>query len=146
MEKKLKQVSEGQGFVCKDLEEKERIWQRLTDAGYPMYDNGSDENYKHIIWDGDNEWVETNKVTDPLNESDFFDEWTPQAGEIVEVWNHKEWEPHVFVVEWNNEYWYQSNKSTQLFPTKYIRQIKSETMTLQEVRDALGKPNLIITE
>ena len=150
MEKKLKQVSEGQGFVCKDLDEKKRIWQRLTDAGYPMYDDGMDDDYKCIVWDGDNEWVEANQknITHPLNESEFFDEWTPQAGEWVEVCDDgKTWFKHdyKFIFEHKGVYYCETSDIPNLLAWKYIRP-KHETMTLDEVREALGKPNLIITQ
>jgi hypothetical protein len=145
MEKKLKQVIEGQGFVCATLEDKKRIWQRLTDAGYPMYLDGDDINYKHIVW-SDDLWTESNQITDPLNESDFFDDWTPQAGDKVEVWDEGVWYcvPRIFVVKWKDLYYHESPIDGKLVPTSKIRQIKPETMTLQEVREALGKPNLII--
>jgi hypothetical protein len=152
MEKKLKQVSEGQGFVCKDLDEKKRLWQKLTDAGYPMY-REEEHPFIHIKWFVDC-FASTSVskiITDPLNESDFFDDWTPQAGEWVEVCDDGTWldKPRQYlctidgvhlVVATGSDY----ENQTAFSPWKHIRQIKPETMTLQEVREALGKPNLII--
>jgi hypothetical protein len=83
-------------------------------------------------------------ITHPLNESDFFDDWTPQAGEWVEALIYNLWEAHVFVTYWDEKYWIKRNDVYQLHPCSQIRQIKPETMTLQEVREALGKPNLVI--
>jgi hypothetical protein len=147
MEKKLKQVSEGQGFVCANLEEKERLWQRLFDAGYPMFLSWekSSENNLEIMWIY-NMFCMAKKgtITDPLNESEFFDDWTPQAGEWVEALIYNVWEAHVFVTYWDEKYWIKRNDVYQLHPCSKIRQIKPETMTLQEVREVLGKPNLVI--
>jgi hypothetical protein len=50
----------------------------------------------------------------------------------------------VFVTYWDEKYWIKRNDVYQLHPCSQIRQIKPETMTLQEVREALGKPNLVI--
>jgi hypothetical protein len=147
MEKKLKQVSEGQGFVCATIEEKKRIWQKLTDAGYRMYFEFEQSNMDifciKCIYDGFAS-CNPNDITDPLNESDFFDDWTPQTGEWVEALIYNLWEPHVFVTYWDEKYWIKRNDVYQLHPCSQIRQIKPETMTLQEVREALGKPNLVI--
>jgi hypothetical protein len=153
MEKKLKQVSEGQGFVCKDLKEKKRIWQKLTDAGYPMHCIW-EQNYKdglEIAWvDGVFCTGQKGTITHPLNESDFFDDWTPQTGEWVEVFRDgksRGSRQYLCTIDGNhlvvcNEKDYKTEKT---FIGYYdIRQIKHETMTLQEVRDALGKPNLVI--
>jgi hypothetical protein len=145
MEKKLKQVSEGQGFVCKDLKEKKRIWKRLTDAGYRMVSEFELSNKTYLCIEFTNgEFLGSSSITDPLNESDFFDDWTPQAGEWVEALVYNLWGAHVFVTYWDEKYWIKRNDVYQLHPCSYIRQIKPETMTLQEVREALGKPNLII--
>jgi hypothetical protein len=153
MEKKLKQVSEGQGFVCANLEEKKRIWQKLTDAGYPMHFKFEDANENSLcilFYDKGFLSSDPNKITDPLNESDFFDDWTPQAGEWVEVFRDgksRGSRQYLCTIDGNhlvvcNEKDYKTEKT---FIGYYdIRQIKPETMTLQEVRDALGKPNLVI--
>jgi hypothetical protein len=151
MEKKLKQVSEGQGFVCKDQKEKKRIWQKLTDAGYPMYRTGNEYSLPSIYFEG-GDFIECMDlaITDPLNESDFFDEWTPQTGEWVEVFRDgksRGSRQYLCTIDGNHlvvcdkkDY-----KTEETFITCYdIRQIKHETMTLQEVRYALGKPNLVI--
>ena len=147
MEKKLKQVSEGQGFVCATIDEKKRIWQKLTDAGYPMHCIW-EQSYKdglEIAWvDGVFCTGQKGTITHPLNELDFFDDWTPQAGEWVEALVYNLWEAHVFVTYWDEKYWIKRNDVYQLHPCSKIRQIKPETMTLQEVREALGKPNLVI--
>jgi hypothetical protein len=143
MEKKLKQVSEGQGFVCETLEEKKRIWQKLTDAGYRMFSSAKYNNYLTIGFI-DGQFCNFGEVGDPLNESDFFDDWTPQTGEWVEVLIYNVWEAHVFVTYWDEKYWIKRNDVYLLHPCSQIRQIKPETMTLQEVREALGKPNLVI--
>jgi hypothetical protein len=79
------------------------------------------------------------------------DEWIPKAGEWVDVsddnndnWNKRQYLCSIdgfhLCVSMGGEY-----KNICAFTTwKQIRQIKPETMTLQEVRDALEKPNLII--
>jgi hypothetical protein len=159
MEKKLKQVSEGQGFICATLEDKKRIWKRLTDEGYEMSDRSKDFNeWENIHFSGfDNKWhmnKNTDIITDPLNESDFFDEWTPQAGQWVEVSTKEDPDNYSkrqylctidgvhLCVEGGASY----TQTGYFFEWQHIRQIKPETMTLQEVREALGKPNLIITQ
>jgi hypothetical protein len=69
-----KEVKNGQGFICKDLEEKKRIWEKLIQHRYPMFADGNDPCYKHIVWE-DGEFVEANqKYIQPLNEAEFFDE------------------------------------------------------------------------
>jgi hypothetical protein len=75
-----------QGFNCKYLDEKKRIWQKLTDAGYPMFHSPKYENYLTIVFI-DGKFCNFGEVGDPLNESEFFGEteWTPKAGEWVEV-------------------------------------------------------------
>jgi hypothetical protein len=145
-----KELKEGMGFICETLEDKKRIWQKLSAAGYPMFNEGNDNEFKHIYW-VDKMWVETSfgNITIPLNESDFFDEvaeWTPQAGELVNYGNNGVWYPvpHVFVIEWKGFYYLENKFDGLLFRATHIKQIKPETMTLQEVREALGKPNLII--
>jgi len=158
MEKKLKQVIEGMGFICETLEEKKRIWKRLTEAGYPMvckWEDALHGNYG-IRYDKQGNFgsVANHLITDPLNESDFFDEWTPKAGEWVDVSdNGIDWysQPKQYLCAIDNVYLCveggESFKENNEFSKwQHIRQIKPETMTLQEVREALGKPNLIITE
>jgi hypothetical protein len=113
MEKGLKKVEEGQGFVCKDFKEKKRIWKKLTNAGYQMICSFESSRGDHIVSNlgmfmGSN----AGSITDPLNEAEFFDgvstfgvdfantdsvdsiayathdmklEWTPKPGEWVEV-------------------------------------------------------------
>ena len=151
MEKKLKQVSEGQGFICATINEKKRIWQRLTDAGYEMYGDGNEDYFSNIYWACNNKFVECAKscITDPLNESDFFDEWTPQAGEWVEVSDGSGWYRRQFFCTIHKLHLtasgeYSHDQTSNFTEWQHIRQIKPETMTLQEVREALGKPNLII--
>ena len=155
MEKKLKQVSEGQGFVCANLEEKKRIWQKLTDAGYPMFLSWekSSENNLEIMWIY-NEFCMAKKgtITDPLNESEFFDDWTPQAGEWVEVsLDGIDWVKRQYLCTIDGIYFCVFNGKdykgcSEFGEWKHIRQIQPETMTLQEVREVLNKPNLVITE
>jgi hypothetical protein len=76
------------------------------------------------------------------------DEWTPQAGEWVEVCDDgKTWfkNDYKFIFEHKGVYYCETSDIPNLLAWKYIRQ-STETKTLQEVRDALGKPNLIITQ
>jgi len=155
MKKKLKQVSEGQGFVCATLEEKKRIWKKLTDAGYPMHFDYKDADIKLLcirFTQGAFKSGSHNYITHPLNESDFFDEWTPQAGEWVYVWDEGAWlkYPRVFGVKYKDLYYYESEITGRLLPTTKIRQIKPETMTLQEAQDKLreltGNANLKIID
>jgi hypothetical protein len=151
-----KELKEGMGFICATLEDKKRIWQKLTDSGYPMHFDFKDADMNVLCirfvisaFASSN----PNQITDPLNESDFFDEWTPKAGEWVEVSDDGAWldKPRQYlctidgvhlVVATGSDY----KNNSAFTPWKHIRQIKHETMTLQEVREALGKPNLIITE
>jgi hypothetical protein len=98
----------------------------------------------------------SNFVTDPLNESDFFDDWTPQAGEWVEAFHNGESRgnrQYLCTIDGNHLVVCDGED----YKTEYmfigcddIRQIKPETMTLQEaqdkLREVLGKPNLVITE
>jgi hypothetical protein len=74
------------------------------------------------------------------------DDWTPQAGEWVLVSNDNVvWDKRLFVCVWKDKYRCEALGSTDyIIAWQHIRQIKPETMTLQEVRDALGKPNLVI--
>jgi hypothetical protein len=156
-----KELKEGMGFICETLEDKKRIWQKLTDAGYPCWEGikqGYLEKYKHIYFDLDEkEFHLTNSlshITHPLNESDFFNDWTPKAGEWVEVSTKEDpdnYSKRQYLCTINGEHLcVDAGKSfleTAIYvPWPHIRQIKPETMTLQEVREALGKPNLIITQ
>jgi len=153
---KLKQVSEGQGFVCATIEDKKRIWQKLTDVGYPMYDKGDDKAYPNIAFiDGDFTECHKSSITDPLNESDFFDEWTPQAGEWVEVSTKADpdnYSKRQYLCTIDGFHLCVDGGSITrggyFFVWKHIRQIKPETMTLQEaqdkLREVLNKPNLVI--
>jgi hypothetical protein len=144
-----KELKEGQGFVCANLEEKKRIWKKLTDAGYPMHFDYKDADIKLLcirFTQGAFKSGSHNYITHPLNESDFFDEWTPQAGEWVEVCDDgKTWFKHdyKFIFEHKGVYYCETSDIPNLLAWKYIRP-KPETMTLQEVREALGKPNLVI--
>jgi hypothetical protein len=78
MEKKLKKIKNGQGFVCKDLVERNRIWKKLEDAGYPMFHKRSTIGihsyleYPHIVWQDDVFCFCKNAVSMPLNEDEFF--------------------------------------------------------------------------
>ena len=149
MGKKLKQVSEGQGFICETLEDKKRIWQKLTDAGYEMvekWENCAQETMGIKWFETHFGSIKSEYITHPLNESNFFDEWTPQAGEWVEVCDDgKTWFKHdyKFIFEHKGVYYCETSDIPNLLAWKYIRP-KPETMTLQEVREALGKPNLVI--
>jgi hypothetical protein len=145
-----KEIKNGQGFICKDLEEKKRIWEKLIQHRYPMFADGNAPWYKHIVWE-DGEFVETNqKNIQPLNEAEFFgeNEWTPKPGELVEVSDNGiifDSKPRVFACEYKNRFYCEklANDSELRYHT-YIRKHKPETMTLDEVRKALNKPNLII--
>jgi hypothetical protein len=154
-----KEIKEGQGFICKDLEEKKRIWQKLTEAGYPMYADGNDPCYKHIIWE-DGEFVEETNQNNiqPLNEAEFFgeNEWTPKAGEWVEVSDVRNYYGTVkhqylctidglhLCVDMGKDY----QNSNEFILFKYIRQIQPETITMQEaqekLRELLNNPKLTI--
>jgi hypothetical protein len=152
-----KEVKENQGFICKNLEDKKRIWEKLTDAGYPMHSSyeDCDKDYPHIVF-STSEFCGgfSQNITEYLNEDEFFGEteWTPKPGEWVEVSsNGKEWnkEKRQYLCTINRVHLCviceQSYKTCDQFGKwLHIRQIQPETMTLQEVREALGKPNLII--
>jgi hypothetical protein len=168
-----KELKEGMGFVCATLDEKKRIWQKLIDSGYDVFHDAHQEPYIHIrrfrdVFASTNA---ANTITDPLNESDFFDEvhsidcngeidsvnqtqpeWTPQAGEWVEVSTKVDPEnyskrQYLCTID-GKHLCVDAGKSfletAIYFSWHHIRQIKPETMTLQEVREALGKPNLVI--
>ena len=150
-----KEVKNGQGFICKDLNEKKRIWEKLTDAGYPMYCSyyDCDKDYPDIVFS-----VKafcggfTENINDPLNEDEFFGEteWTPKPGEWVEAFHNGESRgnrQYLCTIDGNHLVvcdGYDYKTKCMFIGCDDIRQIKPETMTLQEVREALGKPNLII--
>jgi hypothetical protein len=76
------------------------------------------------------------------------DEWTPAVGEYVEVSDDGErWykDDNKFIFEHKGVYYCETSDIPNLLLWKHIRP-KPETMTLQEVREALGKPNLIVTQ
>jgi hypothetical protein len=80
-----KEIKDGQGFICKDLDEKIRIWEKLIQHRYPIFADGNDPCYKHIVWE-DGEFVETNQNNiQPLHEAEFFGEtkWTPENKEMT---------------------------------------------------------------
>jgi hypothetical protein len=147
-----KELKEGMGFICETLEDKKRIWQKLTDAGYPMvysWENALHENYS-IMWSTDAHFgsVANHFITDPLNESDFFDEvenWTPKAGEWVEVSTKEDPDnyskrQYLCTIDGFHLCVEAGGKITevgQFFIWQHIRQIKPETMTLQEAQDRL---------
>ena len=154
----LKPLKEGMGFNCKNIKEKKRIWQRLTDAGYRMSTEVSDGALKILFINDmfiDVLWHEGLKY--PLNESDFFDdidevdEWIPKAGEWVES-SHYEHNTlkrqylctingvHICVANGDD-----IHSSDSFVKIKHISQIKTVTMTLEEIRKTLGIPNLIVT-
>jgi hypothetical protein len=99
-----------------------------------------------------------NTITDPLNESDFFDEWTPQTGEWVEVSTKEDPEnyskrQYLCTIDGKHlcvDFGGSITSNNQFIVWQHIRQIKPETMTLQEaqdkLREVLNKPNLVITE
>jgi hypothetical protein len=109
-----KEIKNGQGFVCKDLNEKKRIWERLTEAGYPMYCsyNDCDKDYPHIAFSMDKSggifgggFFEN--ITEPLNEDELFgeNEWTPKAGEWVDVSDNRQfWAKRQYLATVNNQY------------------------------------------
>jgi hypothetical protein len=151
-----REIKDGQGFICKDLEEKKRIWEKLIQHRYPMFADGNDPRYKHIVWD-DGQFAEANRsITYPLNEAEFFgeNEWTPKAGEWVEVsQNGKDWGESIFLFTLGRFHMVSLSpldygKSGNFTPVNHIRQIQPETMTLQQaqekLRELLNKPNLII--
>ena len=74
------------------------------------------------------------------------DDWIPKAGEWVDVSDDEiTWfkNDYKFIFEHKGVYYCETSDIPNLLAWKYIRP-KHETMTLQEVREALGKPNLVI--
>jgi len=152
-----KELKEGMGFICETLEDKKRIWEKLTDAGYKMFFEGNNNEFKHIYW-VDEMWVETTSgnITHPLNEAEFFgeNEWTPKPGEWVEVSDNKElWTKRQYLATVNRQYicvvdGRDIHNSSGFNTWLHIRQIELEIMTLQEAKkklsELLDKPNLII--
>jgi hypothetical protein len=152
-----REIKDGQGFICKDLEEKIRIWEKLIQHRYPIFADGNDLLYKHIVWE-DGEFVETNqKNIEPLNEAEFFgeNEWTPKPGEWVESshdghnYFKRQYLCTINGVHICVGYGDDIDGCDRFVKIKYIRQIKPETITLQEaqekLRELLDKPNLTIT-
>jgi hypothetical protein len=158
-----KELKEGMGFICETLYEKKRIWQKLINAGYPMCDKINENDFKrwkHIFWSTHfDEWHMTNRlgdITHPLNESEFFDEWTPKAGEWVEVSTKEDPDnyskrQYLCTIDGTHICVEGGGKITvagQFFIWSHIRQIKPETMTVQEAQDKLreltGNANLKI--
>jgi len=146
---KLKVLLTNQGFICKNPNEKKRIWQKLTDAGYPMFFRPELDHQLTIVFI-EGKFCNFGGVGELLDEAEFFgeNEWTPKAGEWVEALIYNVWEPHLFVVYWDEKYWIKRNDIYELHPCSKIRQIKPETITLQEaqekLRELLNKPNLTI--
>jgi len=158
----LKELKNGQGFVCKDLVERTRIWKKLEDAGYPMFHKCSTIGihsyleYPHIVWQNDYFCFCKNPVSMPLNEDEFFgeNEWTPKPGEWVEAsLDDIDWVKRQYLCTIDGIYFCVFNGEDYRFCTefgewKYIRQIKPETITLKEAQEKLSellnKPNLII--
>jgi hypothetical protein len=143
-----KELKNGQGFNCKDHEDKKRIWKRLTDAGYPMFFNRTLDYYLSIVFI-DGQFCNFGEVDGVLNEDEFFgeEEWTPKPGEWVEVRSLGHWIEATFIVNWKGKYICEEENGC-ILPWEHIRQIKPETMTLQEaqekLRELLNKPNLTI--
>ena len=83
-----KEVKNRQGFICEDLNEKKRIWEKLTDAGYPMHSSyeDCDKDYLHIVF-STSEFCGgfSQNITEYLNEDKFFgeNEWTPENEEMT---------------------------------------------------------------
>jgi hypothetical protein len=88
MKNKLKRIFTNQGFNCQNIEDKKRIWEKLTDAGYSMCYKPQYHYYMTIVFI-DGQFCNFGTVGESLNESEFFDEteWTPKPGEWVEVSN-----------------------------------------------------------
>jgi hypothetical protein len=158
-----KEVKNGQGFICKDLSERTRIWEKLEDAGYPMFHKRltigihSYLEYLNIVWKDDYFCFCKNAVSMPLKEAEFFGEteWTPKPGEWVEAsldgidWDKRQYlctidGIHFCVFDYGDY-----RVCSHFGEWTYIRQIPLETMTRQEaqekLREFLNKPNLTIT-
>ena len=158
----LKEIKNGQGFNCKDLSERTRIWKKLEDADYPMFHKCSTIGihsyleYPHIVWQDDYFCFGKNAVSMPLKESEFFGEieWTPKPGEWVEVsvdsidWDKRQYLctiDGIHLCVYAGEVY---NLCSEFGEWAHIRQIPLETMTRQEAQEKLSellnKPNLII--
>jgi hypothetical protein len=150
-----REIKHGQGFICETLEETKRLWQKLTDAGYPMSGEANQLSYNGICF-FENVFFDCweSFIFEILNESDFFkeNEWTPKPGELVEVSDNGivfDSKPRVFACEYKNRFYCEKlANDSELQYWKHIRQIKPETMTLQEaqekLREVLGNPKLTI--
>jgi len=154
---KLKGLFTNQGFICKNPNDKKRIWQKLTDAGYPMFFN-PELDYQLTIVFIDSGFCNFGEVGEPLNEAEFFgeNEWTPKAGDWVEVSDVRNYYGTVkhqylctidglhLCVDMGKDY----QNSNEFILFKYIRQIKPEKLTLQEaqekLRELLNNPKLTI--
>jgi hypothetical protein len=155
MKNKLKGLFISQGFNCKDLDEKKRIWQKLTDAGYPMFHSPNYDDWLNIVFI-DGRFCNFGGVGEPLNESEFFgeNEWTPKAGEWVEVsLDGVDWVKRQYLCTIDGIHFCVFNGEdyrlcAEFGEWKYIRQIPMETMTLKEaqekLRELLNKPSLTI--
>ena len=159
----LKEIKNGQGFNCKDLSERTRIWKKLEDADYPMFHKCSTIGihsyleYPHIVWQDDYFCFGKNAVSMPLNEAEFFgeNEWTPKPGEWVEAsldgidWDKRQYLCTIDGIHLCVGYGEDIVGCDRFVKIKYIRQIPLETMTRQEAQEKLSellnKPNLIIT-
>jgi len=80
----MKKIKQGQGFVCKDEAEKIKIFTRLENEGYPIYEGSFKDGKlgRHsfngalaIVFSG-NEFQGSPRefVKDPLNQEEFFSE------------------------------------------------------------------------
>ena len=150
-----KEVKNGQGFICEDLEEKKRIWQKLTDAGYPMFFRPELDHQLTIVFI-DGKFCNFGGVGELLDEAEFFgeNEWTPKAGEWVEVshtkrsWGERQYLCTIDDIHICVEAGYYFNSSNVFVRWEHIRQIKPETITLQEaqekLRELFNKHNLTI--
>ena len=101
-----KEVKNDEGFNCKNQEDKKRIWKRLTDDGYPMFFKPELDYYLTIVFI-DGKFCNFGEVNGVINESEFFGEveWTPKAGEWVEVSdNRKFWAKRQYLATVNKQY------------------------------------------
>ena len=160
----LKEVKEGQWFRCQTKEERNRIREKLKLHAYPVFAGEDLEEdfgrYPHIVFDEQGEFVfcsaKFKGLTGTIDEIEFFgeNEWTPKAGEWVEISNNERiWIKRQYLCTINgihlcvfNDEDY--NLCSEFGEWAYIRQIPLETMTRQEAQEKLSellnKPNLII--